>query len=218
MEHVTYQRIDVLFAMHSGIIGDAVMMTLFVGLVAFFTIHLIPTNPVLRKGVIESYGEAAYKGGFAVASLIAFVVIVIGYHKMQLQLGSKNPVLWEVPTWTRHLALLLMIPSFIALVAAYAPPSRIKAALKHPMLVAVKIWALAHLLATGAVASMVLFSSFLFYAVYDRISLKKRGEMGGVAGETPVINDLIVVGIGLSLYIAMAFYGHPLLIGVPVIG
>ncbi|MCH9808586.1 MAG: NnrU family protein [Alphaproteobacteria bacterium] len=193
------------------------MMMLVVGLVVFFTIHLIPTTPALRSGLVERYGEGAYKIAFSVASLIAFVVIVIGYHKMQLTLGSKNPVLFEAPTWSRHLAMVLMIPAFIFLVAAYVP-SRIKAALKHPMLVAVKIWALAHLLANGDAASLVLFSSFLAFAVYDRISLKKRGEAGGVAGDTPVMNDIIVVVAGLALYAAMVSFGHQYLIGVPIVG
>jgi uncharacterized membrane protein len=86
------------------------------------------------------------------------------------------------------------------------------------MLVAVKIWALAHLLANGDAASLVLFSSFLAYAVYDRISLKRRGDQGRGAVGASSINDAIVIGIGLSLYLLMAFYGHPYLIGVPVIG
>lgn len=193
------------------------MVLLIVGLVAFFTIHMVPTKPDLRDGLVQRYGEGAYKAGFAIASLIAFAVIVIGYHKMQLAVGSKNPILFEAPTWSRHLAMLLMIPAFIFLVAAYVP-SKIKAALKHPMLVAVKIWALSHLLANGDVASLVLFSSFLAYAVFDRISLKKRGEVGGVTGATPVFNDVIVVAVGLGLYAAMLFFGHQYLIGVPLIG
>lgn len=193
------------------------MMLLIVGLVAFFTIHLIPTNRELRNGLIERFGEMGYKAAFSVASLVSFILIVFGYGKMQAYLGSKNPVLWEAPTWASHLALLLMLPAFIALVSAYVP-SHIGAMLKHPMLVAVKIWALAHLLANGDVASLVLFSSFLSFAVYDRISLKRRGDAGRTAEAATAVNDAIVVGIGLSLYLLMAFYGHPYLIGVPVVG
>ncbi len=193
------------------------MMLLIVGLVAFFTIHLIPTNRELRNGLVERFGEMGYKAAFSVASLVSFILIVFGYGKMQAYLGSKNPVLWEAPTWASHLALLLMLPAFIALVSAYVP-SHIGAMLKHPMLVAVKIWALAHLLANGDVASLVLFSSFLSFAVYDRISLKRRGDAGRTAEAATAVNDAIVVGIGLSLYLLMAFYGHPYLIGVPVVG
>ena len=193
------------------------MMLLIVGLVAFFTVHLIPTNRELRNGLVERFGEIGYKAAFSVASLVSFILIVFGYGKMQAYLGSKNPVLWEAPTWASHLALLLMLPAFIALVSAYVP-SHIGAMLKHPMLVAVKIWALAHLLANGDVASLVLFSSFLSFAVYDRISLKRRGDAGRTAEGATAITDAIVVGIGLSLYLLMAFYGHPYLIGVPVVG
>ena len=193
------------------------MMLLIIGLVAFFTIHLIPANPEVRKGLVERFGEGPYKAGFSVASLVAFAVIVMGYGKMQYYLDSKNPVLWEAPMWSKHLALALMLVSFVCLAAAYIP-SRIGAALKHPMLLAVKIWALAHLLANGDAASLVLFSSFLAYAVYDRISLKRRGDTGRSADGVPAMNDAIVIGVGTSLYLLMAFYGHPYLIGVPVIG
>ncbi len=193
------------------------MMLLIVGLVAFFTIHLIPTNRELRNGLVERFGEGGYKAFFSIASLIGFILIVYGYGKMQDYLGSKNPVLWIAPTWMSHLVLLLMIPAFIALVAAFIP-SNIGATLKHPMLIAVKIWALAHLLVNGDVASLVLFSSFLSYAVYDRISLKRRGDPGRSSEGATFVNDAIVVGLGLTLYILMAFYGHPFLIGVPVVG
>lgn len=193
------------------------MVLLIVGLVAFFTIHLIPANPELRKGLVERLGEGPYKGVFAIASLLALAVVVIGYGRMQGYVGSKNPILWDAPTWSRHIALVLMLFSFISLAAAYIP-SRIGAALKHPMLLAVKVWALAHLLANGDAASLVLFSSFLAYAVYDRISLKRRGVEGRSADGASWINDATVVGVGTTLYILMAYYGHPYLIGVPVVG
>ena len=194
------------------------MFLMIVGLVAFFTLHLVPANRELRDGLVARFGEGPYKIGFSILSLIAFVVIIMGFAKMQdpHYLGSKNPILWYPPVWTRHLAMLLMVPAFIALVAAYIP-SRIGAALKHPMLVAVKIWALAHLLANGDAAGLVLFSSFLVYAVYDRISLKRRGNTGKSAAGASAINDAIVVGLGLTLFILMLLYGHPLLIGKPVI-
>ncbi|MBU2582960.1 MAG: NnrU family protein [Alphaproteobacteria bacterium] len=195
------------------------MMLLIVGLIAFFAIHLIPANPDLRKSLVERFGEGGYKGAFAVASLAAFAVIVMGFGKMQHYLGSKNPVLFEAPMWSKHLAAVLMVVSFVALASAYFPsPTRIAGALKHPMLVAVKVWALAHLMANGDVASLALFSSFLAYAVYARISLKRRGDTGRSGEGARLINDAIVVGIGLTLYLLMAFYGHALLIGVPVIG
>lgn len=193
------------------------MILLIIGLVMFFTLHLVPTSRELRDGLVARFGEGAYKGIFSVLSLVALVVIVLGYAKMQAELGAKNPILWDAPIWARHLALALMVPAFVALVAAYVP-SRIGAALKHPMLVAVKIWAFSHLLANGDAASLVLFSSFLAYAIYDRISVRKRGVVGRTAEGATIVNDLVVIGLGLSAYFLMLYYGHPLLIGVPVVG
>ena len=103
------------------------------------------------------------------------MLIVLGYHKLQIMPG-KNPQLWNPPVWSRHLAFVLMLPSFVLLVAAYVP-SRIRTAVKHPMLAAVKIWAFAHLLANGDLGSLVLFGSFLAWAVYDRISVKRRAAL-----------------------------------------
>ena len=190
------------------------MMMLVVGLIIFLGIHVLPTSPDVRDALKGRLGEGAYKGLFSVISLIGLVIIVFGYHKMQLNPG-KNPLLWDPPTWTRHIAVLLMLPAMIFLVAAYIP-SRIRSALKHPMLVAIKIWALAHLIANGDVASFLLFGSFLAYAVYDRISVKRRGALGplGATHSSPAINDIYVVGIGALLYAALLFGGHGWLFGV----
>lgn len=190
------------------------MMMLVVGLIIFLGIHVLPTSPDIRDALKGRMGETAYKGLFSLVSLIGLVIIVFGYHKMQLNPG-KNPLLWDPPTWTRHIAVLLMLPAMIFLVAAYIP-SRIRTALKHPMLVAIKIWALAHLIANGDVASLLLFGSFLGYAVYDRISVKKRGATGplGVSTVSPAINDVYVVVLGAVFYAALLFGGHAWLFGV----
>ncbi|MBK9078748.1 MAG: NnrU family protein [Hyphomicrobium sp.] len=190
------------------------MMLLIVGLVIFLGIHLLPTSPDVRNGLRDRLGAGPYKMVFSVLSLIGFAVIVLGYHKMQLHPG-KNPVLWDPPEWMRHVSLLLMLPSMIFLVAANVP-SRIRNAVKHPMLVAIKLWALAHLLSNGDVASLLLFGSFLAFAVYDRISVKKRGALGPLADKQPggMINDVIVVVVGVVLYMALMHGGHQWLIGV----
>ena len=190
------------------------MMLLIVGLIIFLGIHLLPTSPDVRDSFRERLGEGPYKAAFSIISLIGFAIIVLGYHKMQLHPG-KNPVLWDPPTWTRHIALLLMLPAMIFLVAAQVP-SRIRTAVKHPMLAAIKLWALAHLLANGDVASLLLFGTFLAYAVYDRISVKKRGDNGPLGDKQPSspINDVIVVGVGVALYAALLLGGHQWLIGV----
>ncbi len=189
------------------------MVTLIAGLVVFFGVHLISTNQELRGGLVARFGEQGFKIGFALVSLIGFVVMVYGYHKMQMYVGSKNPVLWYPPDWTRPVASLLMLPALIFLVAAYVP-SRMRFYLRHPMLLSVKIWALAHLMVNGTVAALVLFSSFLAFAVYDRISLKKRG-VGAPDGDAQAsfLNDVMVVVIGIGLYAFMVVWGHEYLIG-----
>lgn len=190
------------------------MMMLIVGIVVFLGVHLLPTVPDVRDGLRARLGETTYKALFSLMSLIGLLIIVLGYHKMQLNPG-KNPILWDPPTWTRHIALALMLPAMILLVATYVP-SRIRTAVRHPMLLAIKLWALAHLLANGDLASLLLFGSFLAYAIYDRISVKARGALGplGAAQPSSLINDVMVVLIGAALYLSLLFGLHEWLIGV----
>lgn len=192
------------------------MLVLILGLVIFFAAHLVPASPGLRDGLISRFGDGAYKVAFSVVSLAGLVLIVLGYHKLQLMPG-KNPVLWDPPAWTRHITFLLMLPAMILLVASLVP-SRIRTATKHPMLIAIKTWALAHLITNGDMGSLVLFGAFLAFAVYDRISIKRRPRTATapVAPAGPV-NDVIVVVGGLALYAFMLLWGHPHLIGVPLL-
>lgn len=191
------------------------MLPLILGLLLFFAVHLVPTSPSLRDGLIERFGETAYKIGFAVLALLGLVLIVVGYHKLQVMPG-KNPVLWDPPTWTRHIAFLLMVPAMIFLVAAFVP-SRIRTALKHPMLAAIKTWALAHLLVNGDLGSLALFGGFLAFAVYDRISVKRRPGTLPPAPPASAINDVLVVLGGLALFAVILVWGHGVLIGVPLV-
>lgn len=190
------------------------MLTLILGLFLFIAIHLVPTQTELRAGLVTRYGEGAYKAVFSLVSAIGLALIILGYGKLQAMPG-KNPDLWYPPIWTRHIALALMLPSMILLVAAYVP-SRIRDAVKHPMLAAIKIWALAHLLANGDLASVVLFGSFLAWAVFDRISVKRRGALGPIGNRRggPIINDALVVAAGVALYFLVLHWLHALLIGV----
>lgn len=189
------------------------MLVMVIGLIVFFAVHLVPTNAELKNGLVARFGTNGYKVIFAIFATIGLALIVLGFHKLQLHPG-KNPILWDPPTWTRHIAMPLMLFAMISLVAAYVP-SHIHVALKHPMLVAVKVWALAHLLANGDLAALILFGSFLAFAVYDRISVKRRGDLGPLGkGSGPWINDVIVVVVGAALYAAIVFYLHELVIGV----
>lgn len=185
------------------------MSALILGLIVFLGVHLIPAFPNVRRGLVAQLGETPYKIGFTLASILSLVIVVVGYG-----IAPRIPV-WDPPVWTRHLALVLMIPAFILIVAAYIP-GQIKAKLKHPFLVGIKLWALAHLLANGDVASIILFGAFLAYAVADRILLKNREARGLVVveGTGPPRNDAIAVGVGLAAYVVFLLWLHRLLIGV----
>lgn len=192
------------------------MWTLVGGLALFFAAHLIPTRPQLRARLVGSVGSGPYSVLFALISLAALVLIVMGYGQMQ-GLGRGNPQLWVPPSWTGHLAMLLMIPAMVLLVAAYVP-SRIRTALRHPMLVAVMLWAFAHLLANGDLASVLLFGSFLAYGVYDTISANQRAELGPLGGAPGrAAGDVAAIAAGLALYALLLVWGHQKLTGVPLL-
>ena len=193
------------------------MLTLMLGLALFIGIHTLPMQPDLRRGLVARFGEGAYKAFFAIVALAGLAIIVMGYHKAQLMPG-KNPALWGPPAWGRHATMALMLPVFPLLLATYLP-GRIKAAVRHPMITAVKIWALAHLLVRGDAASALLFGALLAWAVVDRISLKRREAAGLVAPPAPgsLTNDAISVIGGLALFALFAKWGHAALIGVPLI-
>ena len=184
------------------------MTLLIVGIVVFLGIHLLPTVSGLRERLAARLGDTGYKIAFSLVSIAGLVLLVYGF--------AKAPVvqIWSPPSWTRWVAIVLMLPAFIFLVAAYLP-GQIKAKLKHPFLVAIKTWAFAHLIANGDLASLILFGSFLAYAVYDRITLKQRQPTGlvDVQGPESARNDVIAVVLGVILYAAFLVWLHPLLIG-----
>lgn len=191
------------------------MATLIAGLVIFFGVHTLTTLRELRAGLVTRLGPGLYKAAYSLASLIGFVLIVLGY-KAYRAAGYID--VWTPPRGMAHLSILLMWPAMVALVAAYVPPGEIKRRLKHPMLVAVKVWALAHLLSNGDLGSIILFGSFLGWAVYDRISVKKRAD----GSELPIAaggrrNDVMAIVLGTIFWALFMFVLHPLLIGVPVI-
>jgi uncharacterized membrane protein len=192
------------------------MWMLVAGLALFFAAHLIPTLPELRTRVVGVIGSRPYSGLFAFISLAALVLIVLGYGHMQ-GLGRGNPQLWVPPSWTKHVTMLLMVPAMILLVAAYVP-SRIRTALRHPMLAAVMLWAFGHLLTNGDLASVLLFGSFLAYAVYDITSASQRAAVGPLgAAQGGAVQDVAAIAGGLALYALLLFWGHQKLTGVPLL-
>ena len=153
------------------------MLLLILGLVLFLGTHAFSMLRARRASVVGQIGENRYKLGYTALSLLGLILIGVGFHDYRLQ--GMIPV-WDPPVWTRHLALLLTALAFIALASAYLP-GHIRARAKHPMLLAVKIWATAHLLANGDLGSILLFGSFLAWAVMARISAKRRALPAGAA-------------------------------------
>jgi uncharacterized membrane protein len=194
------------------IVGLIVMVA---GLGVFLGTHLVTTQRDFRAALIKRYGASVYKVAYSVLSAIGLLLIVYGFSRYRAT-GWIN--VWYPPTGMRHLALLLMLPASIIFVSAYLR-GHIWRTLKHPMLVAIKLWALAHLLANGDLGSIILFGSILAWAVFDRISLKHRDDAGGppipFGG---VRNDVLAVVVGTIVYVALVFAFHPAVIGVPVIG
>jgi uncharacterized membrane protein len=190
------------------------MTILVLGLIFFLGVHSVSiVAPDWRDARRAQLGEGAWKGLYSVVSVAGFVLLVVGYG-----LARQQPeVLYVPPGWLRHLALLLMVPAFPLLLAAYLP-GRIKTAAKHPMLLSVKLWALAHLLANGTWADVLLFGGFLAWAVADRISLKRRAARPVPGAPPSPLNDVIVVVGGLALYVVFLLWGHRWLIGVSPIG
>ncbi|KPH83043.1 NnrU family protein [Bosea vaviloviae] len=193
------------------------MLLLILGLVLFLGMHVVTMKRDLRAKLIGRLGESGYKGLYSAVSVIGFGLLIYGYG---LQRAAGYTVVWEPPVWTRHLALLLNLPIFI-LLAVGKRPSWLLSRVKHPMLLAVKIWATAHLLANGDLGSMLLFGGFLAWAVMARISIKRRPEeIARSAAMAKVAfgrSDVIAIVSGLALYVVFAVWLHPLLIGVPVI-
>jgi uncharacterized membrane protein len=192
------------------------MTKLILGLASFIAIHLIPTVPSLRESLRQRFGANTYKFLFSVLSFATFMLIVWGYGAARQLPAASNPQLWVPPSWGRHVAYALMLPAMICLVASNVA-SRVRDLVKHPLLVATKLWALAHLFVRGDLASLILFGSLLAYAVYDRISLKTRtarGPLGDRKGQT--LGDVIAIGGGIALYVAFVLWLHVWFIGVSV--
>lgn len=189
------------------------MLILIVGIVIFLGAHTFTTLREARAGARSSLGEGAYKGLHSLVSILGFVLIVWGFHRYRAEGWVQ---VWYPPQGMRHLTILLMWFAFLSLAAMGKRPGRIRGWLRHPMLVAIKIWALAHLLVNGDLGGMILFGSFLAWAVYDRIAVKRRGDLGAARVDHFTRADAVVVIVGTVAFVAMIFL-HPYLIGVPVL-
>lgn len=188
------------------------MTLLITGLVLFFGVHSISIiAPAARDRWAAAMGQNAWRGLYSLLSLAGFVLLVMGYGAAR----QEPQPLYFPPTWLRHVSFLLMLPVFPLILAAFLP-GKIKAKLKHPMLAAVKIWALAHLLANGMLADVLLFGGFLVWAVADRISFKRRVARPVNTLAPSLRNDMLAIVLGLAAYVATLLWLHRLVIGMPL--
>ena len=185
------------------------------GLIIFLGAHVFVTMRDRRAAVVSRIGEWPYRGLFSLASIVGILLIAYGFAAYR---AAGMITLWYPPAWTRHIVEALMWPASIMVAAAYIP-GNIKRVLKHPMLAGVKTWAFAHLCANGDLGGIILFGSVLAWAVYDRITLKRRTDPG--APPIPIggtKNDIIAIVVGTIIYLALGFVFHPIVIGVPAFG
>ena len=189
---------------------------LILGLAVFLATHVFVSFREARASVIERVGLPLYRGLFAIVSLVGLALIIWGYAQYR---AHDLIQLWSPPAFMRHITIGLVLFAVIFVVAAFFP-SHIKTRLKHPMLAGVKTWALAHLLSNGDLGSILLFGTFLAWGVYARIAAKRRGDIGAAAKPAPDgwTNDVIVVALGAAIFLALGFWFHPYVIGVPVFG
>jgi len=188
-----------------------------------------------RTQKMQALGEKAFKGVYALISLLGFYLLVVGYGEARLQ----TVVLWNPPTATRHIALLLMLFASILMVAAYIPRNHLKIRMGHPMVLSVKVWALSHLLANGNLADVLLFGAFLIWAVLNFKSARARdraqvqgpdsnadvsdgGSLASLPEDTPIKPSLaatfITLAGGIALWAVITFVLHAKVVGVAPMG
>lgn len=185
------------------------MTLLIIGLVLFLGVHSISIVAAPWRDRMAAQLGNGWRALYSLISLAGFVLIIYGYGQTRL----APQVLYVPPAWLRHVAMTVMLPVFPLLLAVYLP-GRIRAATKHPMLLATKLWALAHLLANGMLADVLLFGGFLLWAGADRASFKRRVAREIKTAPFHPRNDWIAVIAGLAIYAVVVMWGHAALIGV----
>lgn len=188
------------------------MILLIAGLILFlgaYSVRIFADG--WRAQIIEQQGEEKWKGLYMLVAIAGFALIIIGYDSAR----TSPIVLWEPPFWGRHLAILLNLFTLIFLTAAFVPRNSIKAKLGHPMILSVKVWALAHLLANGTLADLLLFGSFLVWAVLDFRSSSKRDRTAAtIRAPGATANTVLTVALGSVLWLTFLYWLHAWLIGV----
>ena len=192
------------------------MTLLILGLLIFLGIHSVRiVADGWRSAMVQRIGDGGWKGLYTVASVAGLALIVWGYG-----VARQQPVvLWASPVWTRHLAALLTLPAFVMIAAAYVPGNAIKARLKHPMVLGVKVWAFAHLIANNTLADVLLFGGFLLWAVVDFRSLRQRDRAANVVVAPGRMGPTVMAVLaGLAGWAVFAFWAHSAFIGVRPFG
>ncbi len=185
------------------------MTQLIFGLIIFLGVHALQAfAPVQRERLINTYGPLPYKAAYSLVSLFGLIVFVGGY-----AIARQDPIwLWTPPTFLSHAASLFTLLAFILLVAAYVPKNALKQKLKHPMVLGVKLWAFAHLLANGGLHDLILFGAFLVWSILVFRSARRRPAVE--AGATAPLMTMLTIVIGIGAWAWFAFAGHAWLIGV----
>lgn len=192
------------------------MIVLIIGLLLFLGIHSIRiVAEDWRTRQMQRLGAGAWKGIYALASLGGFALIVWGFG-----LARAHPLmLYAPPVWLQHLNALFTLFAFILIAAAYVPRNHLKARLGHPMLAGVKLWALGHLLAIGYLRDVLLFGSFLAWAIAAFATFRRRDRVAGVSYPAGTLSgDAIAIVIGAAGWALFAFWLHRVLIGVSPFG
>lgn len=193
------------------------MLLLIAGLILFLGTHSVRMlKPGLREDMIAKRGDMAYKGLYSVASLIGLVVLILGYS----QTRSAEQYIWVPPAAMAHIAALLTLIAFVLLAAAYVPGNRIKAAVGHPMVLGVKVWAFAHLLANGRLGDMILFGAFLIWAIVNYVRSRKADRTEGIvrSSQQSIARDSMTIAFGVGAWLVFAMWAHVRLIGVSPFG
>lgn len=188
------------------------MTTLLTGLLIFFGIHSMSVIALPLRNRLAAKSALAWKGFYSIASVLGIALIVMGYSELK----TVPTILYTSPFWMRYVSAALLLPVFVFFLASLLP-GRIQATLKNPLLISIKTWALAHLLVNGTLADVLVFGSFLVWAVAVRISLKNREQRRYPQAPHSPANDAIVLVAGLVLYAVTILWLHEWLFGIPVI-
>lgn len=184
------------------------MTNFLLGLLLFFGMHSTSIIALPLRDRLAAMSGLGWKSFYGLVSLAGIILVARGY----AELRQTPTLLYDSPVWLRHVAAALLLPTFVLFLSAYFP-GKIKNAVRHPQLVAVKLWALAHLLVNGTLADVMLFGSFLLWAIADRISMKGRTARPIPGAPASRANDVIAIAAGLALYAATVFWFHEMLVG-----